>query len=537
MESTQNKSENKKYLMFHSLQSMPLQVIMNSSNPITAINGCPSSAATTASCSYRWSTASARRMADCIHNEVRQILGSSRLVRKGGEVALISRDQLDVGALLGKGAFSEVHEVCLTNDPSRRRYAMKHLKFKLMAQPENFRLAAAELAVEAHMLASFDHPNILKIRGWAVNGVASFVEGAHDSFFLLLDCLDETLDQRIEQWKAEEEFLKQRRSHHHMALDGGGTNILDVWRWISSPQNNGNHRCSEEQMQLSLEKFQACAEIASALAYLHESGVIFRDLKPNNIGFLNGHVQLFDFGLSRELPDCDLSEPFEMSGKVGTLRYMAVEVAMHRQYNVSADVSSWAMVAYEVWAGTKPFAGWTREMHADLVCRRMMRPDLTQDIPVGMQHLMQACWDHDPHKRPSMRTVYTQVGYVMDDMQHQEHLLQQHQDLHHHQQLQQHKQQQQLQQQQQQLAAAAAAAASAVPGIGLQQHQHLGFLSTTSSTLIHHPPSATAASANTIGITVELPDDFMVRKPSTSENYTAATVSLSAESCLDDTPY
>jgi serine/threonine protein kinase len=67
---------------------------------------------------------------------------------------------------------------------------------------------------------------------------------------------------------------------------------------------------------LYLEKLGICVEIASGLAYLHSKGVIFRDLKPNNIGFLNGRVQLFDFGLSRELPNLNLEEPFEMSGKV-----------------------------------------------------------------------------------------------------------------------------------------------------------------------------------------------------------------------------
>lgn len=353
--------------------------------------------------SFRWPAPTARRMADSIHKEVRDMVAHSRLQRNGDGIALVHRAQMELGALLGKGAFSEVHEVRMTNDPEKRRYAVKHLKFKLMAQPDNFRLAAAELAVEAHMLASFDHPNILKIRGWAANGVASFTDGAHDSFFLILDALDETLDQRICKWQDQEELCKQQQ-----AVKASGSGFFDVWKRLSQHQDSGSTLNVPAYQQLYLEKLGVCSEIASALNYLHDRGVIFRDLKPNNIGFLNGRVQLFDFGLSREIPGCDLQQPFEMSGKVGTLRYMAVEVACQQPYNVSADVFSWAMVSYEVLTLCKPFAGWTRDMHQSLVCDQAVRPE-TASLPSNVRHMLEACWSQSAHIRPPMASVVHQI--------------------------------------------------------------------------------------------------------------------------------
>jgi serine/threonine protein kinase len=269
-------------------------------------------------------------MTDRIHAEVKTMVANSRLVRKSEGIALVYRRDLEVGELLGRGAFSEVHAVHILNNQGcdkEKRYAMKHLKAKLLSQSENFRLAAAELAVEAHMLASFDHPNVMKIRGWAANGVASFTDGRHDSFFLVLDCLDETLDHRIATWQKQAEAQS-----HQQGLTGNL--VTDLWRRFSitpmtedpslQQQQQQQHRqhIMEQQVQQRdatsrhLEKLGICVEIASALAYLHSKGVIFRDLKPNNIGFLNGRVQLFDFGLSRELPNLNLEEPFEMSGKV-----------------------------------------------------------------------------------------------------------------------------------------------------------------------------------------------------------------------------
>ena len=278
------------------------------------------------------------RVTDAIHAEVSSMVKSSRLARKSEGITLVHRNDLTILGLLGQGAFSEVHEVRINNDSDPYRcYAMKHLKARLLRQGENFRLAAAELAVEAHMLASFDHPNVMKIRGWAANGVASYTDGRHDSFFLLLDRLDETLDQRIASWQ------KQPIVAKYQSTPIAGNIVTDLLRRFSissaAEDSESAHQQALVQRQqecalesLHLEKIGICVEIASALAYLHSNGVIFRDLKPNNIGFLGGRVQLFDFGLSRELPKLNLEEPFEMSGKVVSTNFSPSRLTSIRNF-------------------------------------------------------------------------------------------------------------------------------------------------------------------------------------------------------------
>jgi serine/threonine protein kinase len=337
---------------------------------------------------FRWPTHIAANMADSIHNRVRDMLQNSRLTRKSQNIRLMGpEDIVHVGKLLGAGAFSHVSSV-ITKDG--KRYACKHLKPDLMAQPDQFRTAASELAYEAHMLAAFDHPNILKIHGWARNGIASFEDGRHNSFFLLLDLLDETLDQRIDRWTHEE----QQQHHHHRH------HLMD--------HQEEQHMVQAQYHAQYLSKVQTMKEIASALDYIHERGVIFRDLKPNNIGFLNNQVKLFDFGLSRELPALNTSVAFQMSGKVGTIRYMAPEVVMHQPYNIHADVYSWSMVAYEMLTLEKPYNGWTPEMHADYVCRRGMRPDASK-LHMDMLVVLQHAWHMDPSRRPSLNHIGVQL--------------------------------------------------------------------------------------------------------------------------------
>eukprot|EP00536_Pseudo-nitzschia_multiseries_P001554 jgi/Psemu1/181197/e_gw1.19.165.1 len=330
-------------------------------------------------CCYRWPERLAKHISDKVHRQVQHMLGESRLTRRNeNDIRLIQpNDIYSVDRILGSGAFSQVSAVT-TKDG--RRYACKHLQQKLMERPQDFQLAASELALEAHILSSFDHPNILKIRGWAANGIASFECGKHDSFFLMLDLLDETLEERIGRWRDQEIQIMRRcnskptLNQPNLILDEHDHSFYQDFPY-SDRRINSNYQ--QRQQTLYLEKIRIMREIASALDYIHSQGVIFRDLKPQNIGFSaeTNSVQIFDFGLSRELPSLDTSTPFSMSGKVGTLRYMAPEVAINQPYNTSSDVYSWAIVSYELLSLEKPFDGWTRDLHEDLVCKRGVRPE------------------------------------------------------------------------------------------------------------------------------------------------------------------
>eukprot|EP00539_Tryblionella_compressa_P014541 CAMPEP_0178830112 /NCGR_PEP_ID=MMETSP0746-20121128/8741_1 /TAXON_ID=913974 /ORGANISM="Nitzschia punctata, Strain CCMP561" /LENGTH=482 /DNA_ID=CAMNT_0020492241 /DNA_START=130 /DNA_END=1578 /DNA_ORIENTATION=- len=411
---------------------------------------------TSLSACYRWPDRFAKLVTAQVHQQVNDMLSGSRLTRNNNNIQLVRPgDIFSVDQVVGSGAFSQVSAVT-TKDG--RRYACKHLKQSLMERPEEFQLAAAELACEAHILSSFDHPNILKIRGWAENGIASFEEGQHNSFFLMLDLLDETLNQRIDRWRAEQQ----------------------QYNLASSTLNHNNNNVMQHIMEhmryqnLYLQKIRVMSQIASALEYIHSNGVIFRDLKPNNIGFIGDSVQIFDFGLSRELPALDTSIPFAMSGKVGTLRYMAPEVARQEHYNVSADIYSFSMVSYELLSLEKPYDGWTRDLHAELVCNRGLRPDTTNTchpIPDEMKLLLEQSWCNNPASRGTMAQIRAQLCFLeskqvtyLAEQQLQMELCQQQQQqrqMELEQQQQQQRRQQQLQQQQlaQQLSMAAAAVA------------------------------------------------------------------------------
>jgi tRNA A-37 threonylcarbamoyl transferase component Bud32 len=97
-------------------------------------------------------------------------------------------------------------------------------------------------------------------------------------------------------------------------------------------------------------------EVAGALAYAHERGVVHRDIKPENILLSGGHAVLADFGIARAIDRAH--EKITQQGMItGTPAYMSPEQARDRAFDGRSDVYSLACVLYEAIAGVPPFVG------------------------------------------------------------------------------------------------------------------------------------------------------------------------------------
>lgn len=153
----------------------------------------------------------------------------------------------------------------------------------------------------------------------------------------------------------------------------------------------------------------AAVGVARAMEFLHEHKVIYRDLKPTNIGFdEEGNVQLFDFGLARSIANKEggKNKGRYLTGVSGTARYMAPEVALSQDYSFPADVYSFSVLLWEICALEKPYANATS--FDDLrrkVARKGIRPSLQKVASPVVKKLLQDGWQTDPNLRPTFSKI------------------------------------------------------------------------------------------------------------------------------------
>lgn len=213
---------------------------------------------------------------------------------------------------VGKGSFGKVVQVRHKGDGNI--YAMKILKKEMVIRRRQYEHTLSERRI----LENINHPFIVSLR---------FAFQSESRLYMVFD------------------FFNGGELYHYLSETG---------------------KFSEDRARFY------CAEIMSGLGYLHERGIVYRDLKPENLILdSEGHIRIADFGLSKENVEGD-----NITSICGTPEYLAPEILRKRPYGASVDWWSLGTLLYEMITGLPPYYDRNRQtMYRKILEADMEPPD------------------------------------------------------------------------------------------------------------------------------------------------------------------
>jgi serine/threonine protein kinase len=245
-----------------------------------------------------------------------------------------------VEALLGEGGFARVY---LAYDPALDR------QVAIKVPRRSFQRSDA-LRREAQVAAKLKHPGIVQIYEIGP-GAPPGAQAGDDAVYVVMQYIEGT-------------SLAKRLEAERVSLDDAVDLLLDV---------------------------------AEALAFAHDQGVLHRDLKPHNILLdVNGRPYVADFGLAihQETLDHHVGEAY------GTPAYMSPEQATGRSLTPASDLWSLGVVLYELLVAERPFGSYPSE-----VLRRVGKEDpvpprqLDSAVPPALEQICLRCLARNPAER------------------------------------------------------------------------------------------------------------------------------------------
>jgi len=267
------------------------------------------------------------------------LLNKTNLFSDEFQPGTLFANRYNIKSLLGKGGDSTVYHAIDNSKDPQEDVALKIIKVK-----EDAQALSPQFERETTGLSRLDHHNIVKL----------LEHGSFEGVFFLTT-----------------EFIE-------------GRSLGDIIK--DSPL------IEESAIDLAL-------EVAEALKYIDQFGIIHRDIKPDNILISSaGEVKLVDFGLSREEHQQTVSLKGEMSG---TPQYLAPEYIDGKKLNIRTDIYSLGITLFYMVSGVLPFQAGTPMalLSKQLNEKPPMLNEVTEGVSQEFAELVNRMLIKDPDER------------------------------------------------------------------------------------------------------------------------------------------
>lgn len=163
--------------------------------------------------------------------------------------------------------------------------------------------------------------------------------------------------------------------------------------------------CLSNNMIANTLKARIVIEICHGMRYLHSKGLIYRDLKIDNV-MLNSvfQVKMIDFGLAKineYLLGDDATKSLSLTGRVGNELFMSPEMMREEEYDNKTDVYSFGIVLYFIFVGELP----NQTLREKIMLEKIILPEESPSISKCCIDLISKCISPSPKERPSFNEI------------------------------------------------------------------------------------------------------------------------------------